>query len=76
MTLRRIPCPFKLALEPTHRADPYPFYAAMPPVPRRIDGERYVVRDYQQVVSLLHDPRLSSAIADSIDAHAAEDCVP
>lgn len=27
-------------------------------------------------MSLLHDPRLSSAITDSIDAHAAEDSVP
>jgi cytochrome P450 len=69
-------CPFKLALEPAHRADPYPLYAAMPRVPTRIDGERFVIRDYQQVMSLLHDPRLSSAIADGIDAHAAENRVP
>jgi cytochrome P450 len=69
-------CPFKLALEPAHRANPYPLYAAMPPVPTRIDGERYVVRDYQQVVSLLHDPRLSSAVADNVTAHAAKPRVP
>jgi cytochrome P450 len=69
-------CPFTLALEPAHRANPYPLYAAMPPVPTRIDGERYVVRDYQQVVSLLHDPRLSSAVADNITAHAAEPRAP
>jgi hypothetical protein len=37
-------CPFKLALEPAYRANPYPLYAAMPPLPTRIDGERYVVR--------------------------------
>ena len=69
-------CPFKLALEPAHRSDPYPLYAAMPSVPTWIDGERYVVRDYQQVVSLLHNPRLSSAVADNADAHPAEARVP
>jgi cytochrome P450 len=69
-------CPFKLALEPAHRADPYPLYAAMPPVPTRIDDRRFVVRDYQQVLSLLHDPRLSSAVAEKTDAHPAETHVP
>src|SRR5262249_12039920 len=69
-------CPFKRALEPAYRADPYPLYAAMPTVPTRIDGKRFVVRDYQQVLSLLHDPRLSSAAAETMDAHAAEAHVP
>jgi cytochrome P450 len=48
----------------------------MPPVPTRIDGERFVVRDYQQVLSLLHDPRLSSAVAERTDADSAEAHLP
>ena len=54
-------CPFHRALDPAHRAEPYSFYAALPPVPVRADDGRFVVRDYEQVLALLHDLRLSSA---------------
>jgi cytochrome P450 len=43
------------------RADPYPLYAELrrTPVVREEDGS-YVVSTYQEIVALLHDPRLSS----------------
>jgi cytochrome P450 len=50
-------------------ADTHPRHAAIAPVPLRIGGDCYVVRDYQQVLLLLHDPRLSPVGSDS-DADA------
>src|SRR3954452_2172699 len=49
------------ALDYSNRADPYPLYAEMrkTPVVREEDGS-YVVSTYQEIVGLLHDPRLSS----------------
>jgi len=43
------------------RQDPYPLWAEMrkTPVARQPDGS-YVVSGYEQIVSLLHDPRVSS----------------
>jgi cytochrome P450 len=48
-------------LDYSHRADPYPLYAELrkTPVVRAEDGS-YVVSTYQEIVDLLHDPRLSS----------------
>jgi cytochrome P450 len=45
------------------RADPYPLYAELrrTPVMRTEDGS-YVVSTYQEIVALLHDPRLSSDV--------------
>jgi cytochrome P450 len=48
-------------LDYSSRADPYPLYAELrrTPVVRAEDGS-YVVSTYQEIVALLHDPRLSS----------------
>ena len=48
-------------LDDSSRADPYPLYAELrrTPVVRAEDGS-YVVSTYQEIVALLHDPRLSS----------------
>jgi cytochrome P450 len=47
----------------SNRADPYPLYAELrkTPVLRAEDGS-YVVSTYQEIVALLHDPRLSSDV--------------
>lgn len=44
-----------------HRADPYTLYAELrkTPVARQEDGS-YVVSTYEEIVALLHDPRVSS----------------
>jgi cytochrome P450 len=48
-------------LDPASRADPYPLYAELRrrPVARQADGT-YVVSTYDEIVALLHDPRVSS----------------
>ncbi len=53
--------PWQQALRYANRANPYPFYAELrkTPVSRQPDGS-YVVSTYQEVVRLLHDPRVSS----------------
>jgi cytochrome P450 len=53
--------PFAQAVDYTHRANPYPFYAQLrqTPVSRQPDGT-YVVSTYREIVALLHDPRVSS----------------
>ncbi|MCW2931675.1 MAG: cytochrome [Actinomycetia bacterium] len=50
-------------LDYSSRADPYPLYAELrrTPVVRAEDGS-YVVSTYQEIVALLHDPRLSSDV--------------
>ena len=63
-------CPFIQVLDPASRANPYPLYAALPPVPTGIGGKRFAVRDHQQVLALLHDPRLSSAEPEVTDGHS------
>jgi cytochrome P450 len=48
-------------LDPASRANPYPLYARLrqTPVSREADGT-YVVSTYDEIVALLHDPRVSS----------------
>jgi len=52
---------FDQILDPANRADPYPLYAELrkTPVTRQADGT-YVVSTYDEIVALLHDPRVSS----------------
>jgi cytochrome P450 len=54
-----------------NRADPYPLYAELrkTPVARQDDGS-YVVSTYQEIVGLLHDPRVSSDRRNLADAPA------
>jgi len=53
--------PWQKALLYESRANPYPFYAELrkTPVSPQPDGS-YIVSTYQEVVSILHDPRVSS----------------
>jgi cytochrome P450 len=53
--------PWQQALLYTNRANPYPFYEELrkTPVARQPDGT-YVVSTYREIVTLLHDPRVSS----------------
>src|SRR3954462_15753700 len=52
---------FAQILDYANRANPYPLYAELrkTPVARQDDGS-YVVSTYQEIVDLLHDPRISS----------------
>jgi cytochrome P450 len=52
---------FEQILAPTNRANPYPLYAELrkTPVVREADGS-YVISTYDEIVALLHDPRVSS----------------
>jgi cytochrome P450 len=52
---------FDQILDPASRADPYPLYAELrkTPVARQADGT-WVVSTYQEIIDLLHDPRVSS----------------
>ncbi|MEV4510959.1 cytochrome P450 [Dactylosporangium sp. NPDC049525] len=52
---------FEQILQPANRADPYPLYAELrkDPVTREADGT-YIVSTYNEIVALLHDPRISS----------------
>jgi cytochrome P450 len=56
-----------------NRADPYPLYAELrrTPVSRADDGS-YVVSTYREIVSLLHDPRVSSDQRNRADYPAAD----
>ncbi|MGA5036569.1 cytochrome P450 [Streptomyces capoamus] len=53
--------PWQQALRSVNRANPYPFYEELrkTPVARQPDGT-YVVSTYREIVTLLHDPRVSS----------------
>ncbi|MYV42746.1 cytochrome P450 [Streptomyces sp. SID1328] len=53
--------PWQQALRYANRANPYPFYEELrkQPVARQQDGT-YVVSTYREIVTLLHDPRVSS----------------
>jgi cytochrome P450 len=68
-------------LDYSNRADPYPLYAELrkTPVLRAEDGS-YVVSTYQEIVALLHDPRLSSDVRNfpgyDADAQASEGDLP
>jgi cytochrome P450 len=52
---------FDQILDPANRANPYPLYAELRkmPVTREADGS-YVVSTYNEIVALLHEPRVSS----------------
>ena len=52
---------FSQILDPANRASPYRLYAELrkTPVTRQADGT-YVVSTYDEIVALLHDPRVSS----------------
>jgi cytochrome P450 len=52
---------FEQILDPANRANPYPLYTELrkTPVTRQADGT-YVVSTYDEIVALLHDPRVSS----------------
>lgn len=54
---------FEQILDPANRANPYPLYAELrkTPVTREADGT-YIVSTYDEIVALLHDPRVSSDI--------------
>jgi cytochrome P450 len=68
-------------LDYSNRADPYPLYAELrkTPVVRSEDGS-YVVSTYQEIVALLHDPRLSSDFQNlpelGAEAQASEEDAP
>lgn len=55
------PSIFEQVLDPASRANPYPLFAELrkTPVTREADGT-YVVSTYEEIVALLHDPRVSS----------------
>jgi cytochrome P450 len=55
------PSIFDQVRDPANRANPYPLYAQLrkTPVTREADGT-YVVSTYNEIVALLHDPRVSS----------------
>jgi cytochrome P450 len=52
---------FEQILDPANRANPYPLYAELrkTPVARQADGT-YVISTYDEIVALIHDPRISS----------------
>jgi cytochrome P450 len=55
------PSIYEQILDPANRPNPYPLYAELrnTPVTREADGT-YVVSTYNEIVALLHDPRVSS----------------
>jgi cytochrome P450 len=59
--MRQTASVFQQVLDYSNRADPYPLYAELrrTPVSREEDGT-FVVSTYQEIVALLHDPRMSS----------------
>lgn len=58
-------CPmFRDAVKQEHRADPYPIYASLQEHPVRLEDGRFIVTGHQEVMALLHDPRVSSAVPD------------
>src|SRR5262245_62061369 len=52
---------YQQILDPANRPNPYPLYAELrkTPVVREADGT-YLVSTYDEIVALLHDPRISS----------------
>ena len=63
--------PWQQALLYANRANPYPFYAELrkTPVSRQPDGS-YIVSTYREIVSILHDPRVSSDLRKRPEAAA------
>ncbi|GAA3690264.1 cytochrome P450 [Nonomuraea antimicrobica] len=66
---------YQQILDPANRPDPYPLYAELrrTPVTREADGT-YVVSTYDEVVALLHDPRVSSDPQRHPSATPSEGC--
>src|SRR4026209_2979597 len=58
---------FEEILKPANRPNPYPLYSQLraTPVSKQEDGT-YVVSTYREILSLLHDPRISSDLRKSI----------
>src|SRR5215472_15964434 len=69
--------PWQQALLYENRANPYPFYAELrkTPVSRQPDGS-YVVSTYREIVSILHDSRVSSDLRKRRQAASAPADVP
>ncbi len=67
------PSIFDQILDYSHRANPYPLYAELrrTPVTRQVDGS-YLISTYPEIVSVLHDPRISSDMRNSAGAAAAD----
>jgi len=65
--------PWQRVLLYANRANPYPFYAELrkTPVSRQPDGS-YVISTYQEIVALLHDPRLSSDPRPKVESGQAQ----
>ena len=57
---------FEEILKPANRPNPYPLYSQLrtTPISKQEDGT-YVVSTYREIVSLLHDPRISSDLRKS-----------
>ncbi|MGW4125746.1 cytochrome P450 [Nocardia sp. NPDC004711] len=54
------------AMKYEHRADPYPFFDQLRQTPvARVADDLYVVTGYQELLTLAHDPRVSSDISRS-----------
>ncbi|MEU1427166.1 cytochrome P450 [Nocardia sp. NPDC005746] len=54
------------AMKYEHRADPYPFFDQLRQTPvARVADNLYVVTGYQELLTLAHDPRISSDISRS-----------
>jgi cytochrome P450 len=52
---------FRQILDYSNRANPYPLYRQLRQTPvARLDDGAYVVSTYREIVSLFHDPRISS----------------
>src|SRR5215467_10432922 len=69
--------PWQQALLYANRANPYPLYAELrkTPVSRQPDGS-YVVSTYHEIVSILHDPRVSSDLRKRPKVDVAEARAP
>ncbi|GAA3546945.1 cytochrome P450 [Amycolatopsis ultiminotia] len=63
---------FARVLDQDSRADPYPLYSALrtEPVSRQSDGT-WVVSGYEEINTLLHDPRISSDLRNADSARPA-----
>src|SRR6516162_4975272 len=66
--------PWQQVLRYENRANPYPFYAELrkTPVSRQPDGS-YVISTYREIVSILHDPRVSSDMRKRLKTPSAAD---
>ena len=57
---------FEEILKPANRPNPYPLYSQLRATPvSKQEDSTYVVSTYREIVSLLHDPRISSDLRKS-----------